>query len=49
MAGVDFYDRQSTYRGAGSATLTEKAENVGVFAQARLDLGSNWEVSTGFR
>ncbi|MFY0662503.1 MAG: TonB-dependent receptor [Shimia sp.] len=49
VAGVDFYDRQSTYRGAGSATLSEKADNVGVFAQARLDLGSNWEVSTGFR
>ncbi|MFY0617487.1 TonB-dependent receptor plug domain-containing protein [Shimia sp.] len=49
VAGVDFYDRQSTYRGTGSTTLTEKADNIGVFAQARFELGANWEISTGFR
>jgi len=49
VAGVDFYDRKATYDGPGLPTYSENSDNIGVFAQARFELGSAWEISTGAR
>ena len=48
-AGVDYYDRSSTYRDNATAPLREKARNTGIYAQARLDPSDALSLSFGLR
>ncbi|MDH2327758.1 TonB-dependent receptor [Cereibacter sp. SYSU M97828] len=53
VAGVDFYDRESKYRGVfegeGAVAFDEAARNIGVFAQARLSPLERLRFSFGAR
>lgn len=46
--GVDFYDRNSNYSDIYS-NLNEKADNIGVYAQARLEPNDKLDLSFGLR
>ncbi|GAA0307307.1 TonB-dependent receptor domain-containing protein [Rhodovulum strictum] len=48
-AGVDFYDRTSTYSDDATPGITEKAHNLGFYAQARLDPTEALSLSFGLR
>ena len=48
-AGVDFYDRESTYSDRTVAALSESSRNVGIYAQARLDPTDALSLSFGLR
>lgn len=48
-AGVDFYDRESTYRDDTNPGVSERAKNAGLFVQARLDPSEALSVSFGLR
>ncbi|MBR3371921.1 MAG: TonB-dependent receptor [Rhodobacteraceae bacterium] len=48
-AGVDYYDRASTYRDTATAPLRETARNTGAYAQARLDPTQALSLSFGLR
>lgn len=48
VAGVDFYADEAEYRGT-TGSASERANNVGVFTQARLDLSDRARVSFGAR
>lgn len=47
-AGIDYYDRDSTYRDA-TANVSESARNIGLYAQARLEPTDRLTVSFGAR
>ncbi|MBD9528726.1 TonB-dependent receptor domain-containing protein [Paracoccus sp. PAR01] len=49
VAGIDYYDRKSRYRDAVSGDVTESAQNIGIFAQARLEPSDRLSVSFGAR
>lgn len=48
-AGVDFFADEASYRDPATAELREEADNVGVFAQARLNPLERLAVSLGAR
>ncbi|MTH78498.1 TonB-dependent receptor [Paracoccus aestuariivivens] len=48
-AGLDYYDRDSRYRDDASGDVTESAENIGIYAQARLEPSDRLSVSFGAR
>ena len=48
VAGIDFYDRIGRYEGPGER-YEEGAQNIGVFAQARLEPTDRWKLSFGAR
>lgn len=48
-AGVDYYDRSSTYHDNATAPLREQARNTGMYAQARLDPLDALSLSFGLR
>ncbi len=48
-AGIDFYDRDSTYSDDTEPGLTESARNTGLYAQARLDPTDALSLSFGLR
>ncbi|QDY68229.1 TonB-dependent receptor plug domain-containing protein [Qingshengfaniella alkalisoli] len=48
VAGVDYYDKTGNYKGFDS-DLTETAQNVGIFAQARLSPIDRLRLSFGMR
>lgn len=48
-AGLDYYDRESEYSSPTTAARSEKADNVGLFAQARLEPTDRWKLSAGLR
>lgn len=48
-AGLDYYDRSSTYLDPLTPDLTESARNVGLFAQARLEPMDRLSLSLGGR
>lgn len=48
-AGVDFYDRESTYSDDTEPGITESSRNVGIYAQARLDPTEALSLSFGLR
>lgn len=48
-AGVDFYDRESTYSDDTQPGVTESSRNLGVYAQARLDPTDSLSLSFGLR
>lgn len=48
-AGIDYYDRESTYSDAVTKGVTESAKNIGIFAQARLEPSDRLSVSFGAR
>lgn len=48
-AGIDFYDRESTYSDDTEPGLTEASRNVGLYAQARLDPTDRVSLSFGMR
>ncbi|MGP9788550.1 TonB-dependent receptor domain-containing protein [Roseinatronobacter sp. NSM] len=48
-AGVDYYDRASTYHDNATARLRESARNTGAYAQARLDPTAALSLSFGLR
>ena len=48
-AGVDFYDRESIYSDRSVSGLSEASQNVGLYAQARLDPTDVLSLSFGLR
>jgi hemoglobin/transferrin/lactoferrin receptor protein len=48
-AGIDFYDRESTYSDDTEPGITEASKNLGIYAQARLDPTDVLSVSFGLR
>ena len=48
-AGVDFYDRESTYSDATQPGISESSRNIGLYAQARLDPTEALSLSFGLR
>jgi hemoglobin/transferrin/lactoferrin receptor protein len=48
-AGIDFYDRESTYSDDTEPGITETSKNLGIYAQARLDPTDVLSVSFGLR
>lgn len=48
-AGIDYYDRESTYSDDTESGLTESARNLGLYAQARLDPTDAMSLSFGMR
>ncbi|NPD14758.1 TonB-dependent receptor [Xinfangfangia sp. D13-10-4-6] len=48
-AGVDFYDKESTYRDARWGPYTESARNLGLYVQARLEPTERLSTSFGLR
>ncbi|NHF74063.1 TonB-dependent receptor plug domain-containing protein [Paracoccus xiamenensis] len=48
-AGVDYHDRESRYRDAQNDGTTEKSQNVGIYAQARMEPTDRIAVSFGAR
>lgn len=48
-AGVDFYDRSSTYTDDTEPGMTESARNAGLYAQARIDPTDRLSLSFGLR
>ncbi|GGH43850.1 TonB-dependent receptor [Frigidibacter albus] len=48
VAGIDFYDRIGRYEGPGER-YEEGAQNIGLFAQARLEPTDRWKLSFGAR
>lgn len=48
-AGIDYYDRDSSYRDLSTDDITESAKNIGIFAQARLEPNERLSVSFGAR
>lgn len=48
-AGLDFYDRESTYSDRSERGLSEASDNIGIFAQARLDPTDDLSLSFGLR
>lgn len=48
-AGLDYYDRSSTYRDDATAPMQERARNTGIYAQARLDPLDALSLSFGLR
>lgn len=49
VAGLDYYDRSSEYTDPSDGFLDEASDNIGVFAQARFELGDRWKLSAGLR
>lgn len=48
-AGVDFYDRESTYSDLTEPGISESSQNLGIYAQARLDPTEALSLSFGLR
>lgn len=48
-AGIDFYDRESTYSDDTQPGITESSRNLGLYAQARLDPTEQLSLSFGLR
>ncbi|MTI08443.1 TonB-dependent receptor [Curvivirga aplysinae] len=48
-AGIDFYQDENEYKDSSTAAMTEKADNIGVYAQARISPIEDLRVSVGFR
>lgn len=48
-AGIDFYDRESTYSDNTQPGITESSRNLGLYAQARLDPTEQLSLSFGLR
>ncbi len=48
-AGIDAYERRSTYSDALNPAMTERARNIGVYAQARLEPTDRLSTSFGLR
>ncbi|WP_112310581.1 TonB-dependent receptor [Pseudogemmobacter bohemicus] len=48
-AGVDYYDKESTYRDASYGPVAEKARNLGLYVQARLEPVERLSTSFGLR
>ena len=48
-AGIDYYDRTSTYSDSANPGTTESSQNVGLYAQARLDPTEALSLSFGLR
>lgn len=48
-AGVDFYDRESTYSDDTEPGISESSQNLGIYAQARLDPSEALSLSFGLR
>ena len=48
VAGIDFYDRIGRYEGPGER-YEEGAQNIGLFAQARIEPTDRWKLSFGAR
>lgn len=48
-AGLDFYDRESTYSDRSERGLSEASDNIGIYAQARLDPTDDLSLSFGLR
>ncbi|WP_068300934.1 TonB-dependent receptor domain-containing protein [Pararhodobacter sp. CCB-MM2] len=48
-AGLDFYDRHSTYSDDATAAMSETARNWGIFAQMRMDPSDALSLSFGAR
>ncbi len=49
VAGLDYYDRESEYSDPSTSGLREAADNIGLFAQARLEPSDRWQLSAGLR
>lgn len=49
VAGLDFYNKDSEYNDPFDNGLTEAADNIGIFAQARLEPTDNLKISAGLR
>ena len=47
--GIDYYDKESSYRDALTAPIREKARNLGLYAQARLEPTERFSASFGLR
>ncbi|MCG7624613.1 TonB-dependent receptor domain-containing protein [Epibacterium sp. Ofav1-8] len=48
-AGIDYYKKESEYSDPTDGRFDEAADNLGVFAQARLTPADRWTVSAGLR
>lgn len=48
-AGIDYYDKESTYSDLTYGPVTEKASNVGLYVQARLEPAEGRSTSFGLR